>query len=212
MGYRNYFYIAEKEKVDNFFSLSHEEQMKITAEIEKKGYSDQEFAKKIAQEYLKENVLSDWNVRKCISAQEIHECGKYFDSETSEKIKEGCKDYSDGDTEFCIVKPEALLICAEHYKQKTIDWWENIAKSIDMTDEEIKNDWKNYPGGRPNIKEKLEYHIRDLKDKRINVLDTDINNKFSITTSWTYEYTMFELIHLYKSIDWNQYQLIWCGY
>ena len=44
MGYRNYFYIAEKKKVDDFLALSHEEQMKATAEVIKKDYNNQAFA------------------------------------------------------------------------------------------------------------------------------------------------------------------------
>ena len=41
---------------------------------------------------------------------------------------------------------------------------------------------------------------------------TDIKDKYHITSSWVYEYTMFELIHLYKTIDWDKYYLIWLGY
>ena len=67
-------------------------------------------------------------------------------------------------------------------------------------------------GHEKNIKERLEWHVRDLENKGIDVLDTDINDKFHLTTSWTYEYTMFELIHLYKTIDWKKYYLIWLGY
>ena len=40
MGYRNYFYITEKKKVDDFLALSHEEQMKATAEVIKKDYNN----------------------------------------------------------------------------------------------------------------------------------------------------------------------------
>ena len=59
-----------------------------------------------------------------------------------------------------------------------------------------------------SIKNQLQNHVRDLN----YVLNTDPNNKFSITNSWDYEYAMLELVHLYKLIDWDEYSLIWCGY
>ena len=81
-----------------------------------------------------------------------------------------------------------------------------------MTDEEIKADWDNYMNGRPDIKSELIFRLRDLEGKHIDILNTDPEDKFHITTSWSYEYAMFELVHLYKSIDWSKYYLIWCGY
>lgn len=213
MGYRNYFAIIEKEEADKVLNASHEEQMQICVdEIRKDWESDSEYAEEEVKEFLENDTVDYYKIKHYLNPTEIHECGKYFDYDTSKLIKEDCKDYSDDDTEFCIIQPKALLICAEHYKQNAAKWWRNIITSIDMTDEEIKEDWKNYPEGRPNIKERLEWHVRDLENKRIDVLDTDIKDKYHITSSWVYEYTMFELIHLYKTIDWDKYYLLWLGY
>ena len=212
MGYRNYFAIIEKDKADKVINASHEEQMQFIAEVIRGDYSDPDYAEELVQEHLERDVVDWYMLKNYLKPTEIHECGKYFDHDTSEKIKEDCKDFSDDDTEFCIVKPESLLVCAEHYKQNAAKWWRNIITSIDMTDEEIKEDWKNYPEGRPNIKERLEWHVRELESKYIDVLDTDIKDKYRITSSWVYEYTMFELIHLYKTIDWDKYYLVWLGY
>lgn len=213
MGYRNYFAIIEKEKADKVLNASHEEQMQFCVEYIRDDWkSDPEYAEEQVKEFLERDMVDYYMIKHYLNPKEIHECGKYFDYDTSQLIKEDCRDYSDDDTEFCIVQPKALLVCAEHYKQNAAKWWRNIIASIDMTDEEIKEDWKNYPEGRPNIKERLEWHVRELEDKHINVLDTDIKDKYHITSSWVYEYTMFELIHLYKTIDWDKYYLIWLGY
>lgn len=213
MGYRNYFAIIEKEEADKVLNASHEEQMQFCVEYIRDDWkSDPEYAEEQVKEFLERDTVDYYMIKHYLNLTEIHECGKYFDYDTSKLIKEDCRDCSDDDTEFCIVQPKALLVCAEHYKQNSAKWWRNIITSIDMTDEEIKEDWKNYPRGRPNIKERLEWHVRDLENKGIDVLDTDINDKFHLTTSWTYEYTMFELIHLYKTIDWEKYYLIWLGY
>jgi len=213
MGYRNYFGIIEKEEADKVLNASHEEQIQFCVEYIRNDWkSDPEYAEEQVKEFLERDTVDYYIIKHYLNPTEIHECGKYFDYDISKLIKEDCRDYSDDDTEFCIVQPKALLVCAEHYKQNAVKWWKNIITSIDMTDEEIKEDWKNYPEGRPNIKEKLEWHVRELEDKSIDVLDTNIKHKYRITSSWMYEYTMFELIHLYKTIDWDKYYLIWMGY
>jgi len=212
MGYRNYFYIADKQKVNDFLSLSHEEQILVTAKAEMCEWTDQDYAKERIQEYIKENKLRTFHISKYLEAIEVVECGKYFDGKISTEIKEDSIDFSDDDCEFFFVKPEALVICAEHYKQKTFEWWSTLVNSMYMTDEEIANNIDKYPGGRPDIKAELESHINDLRNARIDILDTDLNHKYNITTSWLYEYAMFELIHIYKSVDWTKNTLIWCGY
>lgn len=207
MGYRNYFYIVEKDKANEFLSMNKEQQVRAT----KQSYDDEEdIQRMIGWEGVCCCRFNDW-----AKAEEIHECGKYFDGETRDKLIEGeeVQDLSTEDSEFFIcLKPEALLICAEHYKQNTITWYSKLIKSMDMTDEEIKADWDNYMNGRPDIKSELIFRLRDLEGKFINILNTDIEDKYHITTSWSYEYVMFELVHLYKTIDWSKYYLIWCGY
>ena len=49
MGYRNYFAIIEKEEADKILNLSHEEQMKLTAEQVREewaGSDEEEFRKR----------------------------------------------------------------------------------------------------------------------------------------------------------------------
>lgn len=210
MGYRNYFAIVEKEKMDEFLKLSEEDRVRFSWEKDlEKNYMDQEEV----DHFVELNYINSFVFKYEMGGEEIHECGKYFDNETAEKIKDGSVNLSNEDGEINVkLKLEALLVCAEHYKQNAAKWWRNIITSIDMTDEEIKEDWKNYPEGRPNIKERLEWHVRELENEYMDILDTDIKDKYHITSSWVYEYTMFELIHLYKTIDWNKYYLIWLGY
>ena len=198
MGYRNYFYVAEKKKVDDFLALSHEERMKATAELIKQDYSDQIFAQERIEEYLEYNQLGSWEARKYLEAEEIHGCGKYFDNNIQKEIVKDSVDLSGDEDEFYLnVKPEALIICAEYYKDKSAQYWNNIINSEASIED---------------IKEQLRSHARELDYAHRDILDTDPNNKFNITNSWDYEYAMLELVHLYKLIDWDKYSLIWCGY
>ncbi len=198
MGYRNYFYIAEKEKVNKFLSLSHEDQVKVTAEMARNQYNDPVFAQERVEEYIEWNNLGSWETRDYLEAEEIHGCGKYFDYNIQKEIVKDSIDLSNSDEELYFnVKPEALIICAEHYKDKSAKYWHNLI--------DTENDLEV-------LKERLRSLVRELDYKHLDVLNTDPKNKFNITNSWDYEYAMFELVHLYKLIDWDKYSLIWCGY
>ena len=198
MGYRNYFYIAEKKKVEDFLKLSHEEQLKVTAESRMEWYKDPEYAKECIEEYIERGELGTLETRDYLEAKEIHGCGKYFESDIQKEIVKDAIDLSSEDEELYLnIKPEALIICAEHYKDKSAKYWNKLIES----EESIED-----------IKEQLRSHARELDYAHRDVLDTDPNDKFRITNSWDYEYVMLELVHLYKLIDWNEYSLIWCGY
>lgn len=53
-------------------------------------------------------------------------------------------------------------------------------------------------------------------DEKTNVpyyfnINIDLNDKWSISGSWEYEYMIFDLIHLLKIFDWNNDTLVAIG-
>lgn len=78
MGYRNYFYIAEKEKTDKFIALSHEEQVRVSEKAS--GNNDEYDIKNL----IEADGLYCGGALEYLGAKEIHECGKYFDGATSD--------------------------------------------------------------------------------------------------------------------------------
>lgn len=209
MGYRNYFAIIEKDKVDKVINASHDEQMQFIAEVIRGDYSDPDYAEKVVQEHLERDVVDWYMLKNYLEPKEIVECGKYFDYDTSEKIKEDCKDFSDDDTEFCIVKPESLLVCADHYRKNTINYYKNVIRSFDMTDEECEND-KELGYHRPNLTSAFRSQIYDLE--KLEITKEKVLEKEMLIDTWEYEYDMFNMIHMYKNIDWDKYYLVWLGY
>jgi len=209
MGYRNYFAVIEKEEADKILNLSHEEQMKLTAKQVREEWSGCSDEEEIVAKYLKDDVVNTYALRNYLKPEEIVECGKYFDYDVAQKIKEDCRDYSDEDTEFCIVKPEALLICADFYRNNTVKYYESVIRSFDMTDEECLED-KDMGYRRPNLVSAFRHQIYDLKALKIDK-ESVLKHKTLIDT-WEYEYDMFNMLHMYKNIDWDKYYLIWQGY
>ena len=135
MGYRNYFYIAEKEIVDNFLKLSHEDKLKVTSELIKTEFYDNAWEEEI-REYLADDRVWPYYIVKYLKATCIFECGKYFDQEPLDKMLEDSIDLSSDDNELYFIKPDALVVCAEHYKDKTYKFWETL---LDMDTSEIKD-------------------------------------------------------------------------
>jgi hypothetical protein len=40
----------------------------------------------------------------------------------------------------------------------------------------------------------------------------DLNRDDEVTTSWKYEYAIFELVRIYKTFDWKKNVMIYYGY
>ena len=206
MGYRNYFAIAEKEKVDEFLKLSKEDRVRLS-------HQDSNVDEEEMQIFINGGYINWHGLSKIWDAEEIIECGKYFDSPTAEKIKKDSVDLSDDDGEFNIVKPEGLLIAAKYYRDRTVDYYKKVIRSMYMTDEEIKES-EDFYGERPNIESIFRTKINDLingglfPDERKN----QIKDERALLYTWDYEFDLFNLIHLYKTIDWDKYYLIWLGY
>ena len=207
MGYRNYFAIIEKEEADKILNLSHEEQMKLTSEYvreewEGSGEEDEQVAK-----YLENDIVDSYALRKQLKPEEVIDFANRSGCDSlAQKVNEDCRDYSDEDTEFCIVKPEALLVAADYYRNNTVKYYEAVIRSFDMTDEECLED-KDMGYHRPNLIASFRHQIYDLTKLKIDK-ENVLKHKILMDT-WQYEYDMFNMLHLYKNIDWDKYYLIW---
>ena len=65
------------------------------------------------------------------------------------------------------------------------------------------------------IKAKYEEHIKDYnswwRTHWRNAFNLDENDE-CICNSWLYEHQIFELVRLYKTIDFEKYDLVFLGY
>ena len=59
--------------------------------------------------------------------------------------------------------------------------------------------------------EKCINYVKDLLAWKNFLLNTDKENKYCLQDSWKYEYEMFNIIHCYKTIDWDKYYLVLTG-
>lgn len=201
MGYRHYLYAVPKKQVSEIQGCkTNEDWCKLA---ENYGY-------KVSWDYCDDG--SGWFSPYKVGT-ELYELGKYseiafkLESErpsllTSDELKERYSDYG-----FALLTKDDFKAVIEAYRQKVVDWFQSLLnpeKSQIITSKLSKE-------------ERWKYAIEDKLDKwsgkyfGISPFDLD-ENKEAITTSWCYEYSIFELVRLYKVFDWENNDLVLMGW
>lgn len=184
MGYRNYLYKIKKKDVNEIRNMSLEE-------LKKKYEEDDGYI------HLPELLRED-----C-----IFEFGKLYWDDTIERINNtGEKLFTNEEVQewFCDYNP--YLVGKEALKE-AINIYEGKIKTIYAElDKEVEN--------AETFEDKYELYKRHISDyerwwARGFVIDLE---KKAICHSWLYEHQIFELVHLYKTIDFDEYDLVFLGW
>jgi hypothetical protein len=144
--------------------------------------------------------------------------------------------------EFYIVGPEFLKHIIEHYtakvksnytdiispffhkkgikefRDKPKEFLSSIQRQYDSgINETYKFDFTKITDEEQTALFKLIDHIRGFGnewgvDTFINMLPYDLDKGEEVTTSWKYEYSIFELVRIYKTFDWKKNVMIYYGF
>lgn len=204
MGYRNYIKILPKEEAEKFRHKSYEELMKEFGEdIDEPDHA-----------YLDVHSML---------GKTVTELGKYFDTDAHDKmvlenfftnpeVEKEKEDY-----EVRILKPDALLTLAKHFEDNVKKHYDELVGIPYGT----ANNWTEEKELREKLfenKEQLIEIARSVLDRRTSwnsshssVVNKDKDSK-TLTNSWYYEYEVFDIINLYKTIDTENNYLIIYGY
>lgn len=174
--------------------------------------------------------------------EKLYEFGKYVDFKPPKKsikpffkkkeLKEKYEDY-----EFSVVTPEFLAYIIENYTNKVKAYYSKMLKPFfPEEDRRSCSDFLNsiktkYNSGdhthtfdfsKITEAEQTELfnmieHIRSFAmewgiQSFLDMLPYDLKQGEEITTSWKYEYGIFELVRIYKSFDWKKNVMIYYGY
>ena len=198
MGYRYYFYKVNKEDVKTIKELSLDEL--------KEKYSDKE-----------EGYVDIHNI---INQKEIFEFGKLYYEDTAEQIYDTGNQLFDNaevmeyfsDYIPFIVGKDGVLKAIEifknkikkYYKDMLVDGEKKIIPLFGLTikDEDIKSIDK--------VKKEIQDKIRIWEHYK-SVVDIDENNK-NVTKSCLYEYSIFNLVFILKTINWEKETILFYGW
>ena len=202
MGYRTYIGVISKTEWEKITDLSVEEIHKLHNEDPEDGW------------------VGPYDLCK-----PLYEFGKYteFDDEkyyTPFFRNKETQEHYNSDQDFHIVGKDFLSKIVEHYSDKVRNYYDEMLKSF--WNPETKDFKIDLTELTPEYKKSLYLcveHCRSMamewgvatwfsgKEDPYKLDDGD-----SVTTSWKYEYSVFELVRIYKTFDWENDLLIYYGY
>ena len=207
MGYRHYFYKVKKADVETVKDMNNEQLVRYA---EDNGVEINEWDGEKTFCFIDDKFLNKI---------EVHEFGKLYWDNTSNRIYskgvplftnlEVQKDLSD--YKPYVVGKEGLLEAISIYQEKVLNFYKGLL---------IDGEERRLPFGititKDDVKsiDKVVSHIED-KIQRISYIGlADINEerKWQVTPSWEYEHSIFNLVHILKTIDWEQDTIIFYGW
>lgn len=191
MGYRHYFFEVDKKDVEKVKDKTIKELMEI--------------AKEYGAEIEEDENWFYFNDDKFMNKKEIHEFGKLYWDNTAERIYSKGKplftiketqDYLDDYMPY-VMGSDGMLEAITIYREKVINYYKNLLKEDTP---EVLN-------------ERLARHVDDMLIEWERLCPVDLNLEHEhISNSWLYEYQIFELVRLYKTIDWENKCLLFYGW
>lgn len=207
MGYRHYFYKVKKSEVEKVKDMTLDEIF--------------EYAKICGVDIEEDDgeKYFYFNDRGFLDKVEVFEFGKLYWDDTADRIySKGVPLFNNKDAqeyvsnyEPCVVGKEGLLEAIEIYQEKVLEYYKdllvdgqdfNLPFGMILHKEEIKSIDK--------IVEHIEDKIRSMSYR--SIANTNEDMKWCVTGSWEYEHSIFNLVHLLKSIDWEDDTLLFYGW
>lgn len=191
MGYRHYFFEVDKKDVEKVKDKTYDELM--------------EMAKEYGAEIEEDENWFYFNDGKFMNKNEVFEFGKLYWDDTAERIySKGIplftiKDTQDYFDDYCpyVMGSDGMLEAITIYREKVINYYKNLLKEDTP---EVLN-------------KRLAKHVDDMLIEWETFCPVDLNLEHKwISDSWLYEYQIFELVRLYKTIDWENKCLLFYGW
>lgn len=189
MGYRHYMYGIDKTVVEEIKDMSREELIKR----------------------FMPNEEQDYFYHANLPTEEIYELGKYIEfvdqiQATGKPLfnrkdtKEELEDY-----DMYVIGREGLIKLIEIYRGFVVDYYKSLLVDDDEKDVMVFNPRK--------AQQKQEHHIQTIINEweRGFAINTDENTDV-ITTSWKYEYSLFELVRILKTFNFEQKTILFYGW
>lgn len=209
MGYRTYIGSMPKEEYDKVKSLKKEEFYEFHG-LKNEDEDDEPHLGDFSKQLYEFGKYTDFNPPK-------GSMKRFFESDC---LKERYEDY-----DIHVVTKEFLSYIIEGYRERVAGYYNDMFNTIKDSDfmNSIKPDYKdgdiNYKFDFSKIKDeeqtalyKIIEHIRSFRTEWSHLTPYDLERGDCITTSWKYEYGIFELVRIYKSFDWDNNVMIYYGY
>lgn len=189
MGYRNYIARIQKNEYEKIKNFTKEELYKYK------------------NEDMDDGCIGVYNIG---DKDPLYEFGKHCDFNTKGMFKpiflnKALQAEFTDESDFFIVGKKFLKAVIENYTDKVKKFYSELIN--DVTNEQIT--FKEIPGEKAN---KLFEHVRSNSFEWLQMTPYNLDEGNEVTTSWKYEYAIFELVRIYKTFDWKNDKMIYYGY
>lgn len=145
--------------------------------------------------------------------------------------------YFTNEHDFAVVTADFLEYIIESYKKRVQDYYnemmtpffgkkneerlyrDNPADFLNSIKTEYRYPKNNYTFDFSKITQEEQNalfdiieHVRNMRTEWVNLTPYNLTKGSEVTTSWKYEYGIFELVRIYKSFDWKKNVMIYYGY
>ena len=217
MGYRTYIAVMPKKEYNKIKSLN-KEQLIEHYKLEVEEYDEDDY-------YIGIGVYN--------FGKELYEFGKYTEFNPPKKsLKTFFKNkelnkYFTEEHDFNIVTEEFLEYIIESYRNRIKDYYNNmvnpfftkpcdflnsVKKDYDYPVNNTTFDFSKITQEEQNALYKIIEHIKSMRTEWTQLTPYDLKDGDMITSSWKYEYAIFELVKIYKTFDWKRNVMIYYGY
>jgi hypothetical protein len=148
----------------------------------------------------------DWYMPCYEITEEFYEIGKYFDDTFLENYttpvftKKETHEYFNTDGDFYILTKNGFLVLIDFYRQKTFEWFSKLLEANKQRELDGDDNLDFY--GIPTLEKAIEDKKREWGDEFYRPYNISEKTQ-EIISSWSYEYTTFEMVRYYKTIDWE---------
>lgn len=163
--------------------------------------------------------------------KELYEFGKYVDFnppkgsiKTFFKKKDTESNWNN-DGELKVVTKEFLGYVIETYRERIMTYYNDMMTpflSSDFTNSVKTNygaiddthtfDFSLITEEEQTALFKMINHVRSMRTEWTCLVPYNLDDRDEITGSWKYEYSIFELVRIYKSFDWKRNIMIYYGH
>lgn len=216
MGYRTYIGELSKEKYNEIKEMTLKELYDYTNGKYKD--EDDDYLYISGRELVKELY--------CFGKYTPFEDEKFF-SKVFEKEETNERMLSEQD--FWLVQKEYLRHIIEWYKAEIKVYYQDMLKVFETESEfknsisteldnsykyETKADFSKLTEAEQQAIMKMFIHVRSINNEWnfMNLCPFDLNKGDEVSTSWRYEYAIFELVRIYKTFDWDNNLMIYYGW
>lgn len=223
MGYRTYIGSMPKREYNKIKSMS-KEQLIEHYKLEYDEYEDYlgievyEFGeqlycfgktrhfnppKKYLKTFFKNKELNEYFIKE----HDFNIVTKEFLEHIIESYRKEISDYyNDMVNPFFDVKNKILE------REKPSEFLNSIEFDYQYPENNITFDFTKITQEEQNSLFKIIQHVRDNRMEWTVLTPYSLEKGNKITTSWKYEYSIFELVRIYKSFDWKRNVMIYYGY